>query len=46
MILKHLLKPWKNPTAGTFSGDDIYKIRVVNTSKKVGKRGGFRVITR
>ena len=35
----------KEPTTGTFLGDDIYKIRVANTSKNIGKRGGFRVIT-
>jgi mRNA-degrading endonuclease RelE of RelBE toxin-antitoxin system len=35
----------ENPTTGTFLSDDIYKIRVVNSSKNIGKRGGFRVIT-
>jgi len=35
----------KDPTTGTFLGDDIYKIRIANTSKNIGKRGGFRVIT-
>ena len=35
----------KDPTTGTFLGDDIYKIRVANSSKNIGKRGGFRVIT-
>jgi len=35
----------KDPTTGTFLGNYIYKIRVANTSKNIGKRGGFRVIT-
>jgi mRNA-degrading endonuclease RelE of RelBE toxin-antitoxin system len=35
----------KDPTTGTFLSDDIYKIRVANSSKNIGKRGGFRVIT-
>ncbi len=35
----------KNPTTGTFLSDNIYKIRVANSSKNIGKRGGFRVIT-
>ena len=35
----------KDPTTGIFLGNDIYKIRVANTSKNIGKRGGFRVIT-
>ena len=35
----------KDPTTGTFLGEDIYKIRVANSSKNIGKRGGFRVIT-
>ncbi|HFD14497.1 MAG TPA: hypothetical protein ENJ34_04245 [Epsilonproteobacteria bacterium] len=35
----------KDPTTGTFLGNDIYKIRVANSSKNIGKRGGFRVIT-
>lgn len=26
-------------------GSNIYKIRVANSSKNIGKRGGFRVIT-
>ncbi len=34
-----------DPTTGTFLGNDIYKIRVANSSKNIGKRGGFRVIT-
>jgi len=33
------------PTTGTFLGHNIYKIRVANSSKNIGKRGGFRVIT-
>jgi len=35
----------KDPTTGIFLGNDIYKIRVANSSKNIGKRGGFRVIT-
>jgi len=35
----------KDPTTGTFLGNDIYKIRIANSSKNIGKRGGFRVIT-
>jgi mRNA-degrading endonuclease RelE of RelBE toxin-antitoxin system len=35
----------ENPTTGTFLSDDIYKIRIANSSKNIGKRGGFRVIT-
>jgi len=35
----------ENPTTGTFLSDNIYKIRVANSSKNIGKRGGFRVIT-
>jgi mRNA-degrading endonuclease RelE of RelBE toxin-antitoxin system len=42
----NLLKSLKNnPTLGTPLGDDIYKIRVPNSSIPTGKRGGFRVIT-
>ena len=35
----------QNPTLGTFLSNNIYKIRVANSSKSIGKRGGFRVIT-
>ena len=35
----------EEPTKGIFLGSGIYKIRVANSSKKIGKRGGFRVIT-
>jgi len=35
----------KDPTRGIFLGNDIYKIRIANSSKNIGKRGGFRVIT-
>ncbi len=41
--LVRLLK--KEPTCGTPLGDDIYKIRLKNSSIPTGKRGGFRVIT-
>jgi len=44
--LKLLIKTLeKNPTIGISLGNDIYKIRIANSSKNVGKRGGFRVIT-
>jgi len=35
----------KNPATGTFLGSGIYKIRMANSSKNIGKRGGFRIIT-
>ena len=35
----------EDPTTGIFLGNDIYKIRMANSSKNIGKRGGFRVIT-
>lgn len=35
----------KNPTIGTFLGNDLYKIRLANSSVPTGKSGGFRVIT-
>ncbi len=35
----------KEPTTGIFLGKNIYKIRIANSSKNIGKRGGFRVIT-
>jgi len=35
----------EDPTIGVFLGNDIYKIRMANSSKNIGKRGGFRVIT-
>ena len=35
----------EEPTTGIFLGNDIYKIRMANSSKNIGKRGGFRVIT-
>ncbi len=28
-----------------FLGNDVYKIRMANSIKNIGKRGGFRVIT-
>ena len=34
-----------NPTAGTPLGDNLYKIRLSNSSIPTGKRGGFRIIT-
>ncbi len=36
---------YENPTIGTCLGDNIYKIRVANSSVPTGKSGGFRVIT-
>jgi len=35
----------KNPQAGTFIGNNCYKIRVAIESKGKGKRGGARAIT-
>jgi mRNA-degrading endonuclease RelE of RelBE toxin-antitoxin system len=34
-----------DPTTGVYLGNNIYKIRMANSSKNIGKRGGFRVIT-
>ena len=36
---------YKNPVIGTSLGENLYKIRVPNSSIPVGKRSGFRVIT-
>lgn len=35
----------KNPTTGIPLGNDLYKIRLANSSIPTGKSGGFRVIT-
>ena len=35
----------RNPTIGTFLGNDIYKIRLAIASKNKGKSGGARVIS-
>lgn len=35
----------KDPKTGKSLGHGMYKIRVANSSKNIGKRGGFRVIT-
>ncbi len=35
----------KDPTTGVSLGNDIYKIRMANSSTNTGKRGGFRVVT-
>ena len=35
----------ENPKIGTSLGDNIYKIRIPNSSIPTGKSGGFRVIT-
>jgi mRNA-degrading endonuclease RelE of RelBE toxin-antitoxin system len=35
----------ENPEAGTFIGNNCYKIRLAIASKGKGKRGGARVIT-
>ncbi len=35
----------KEPNKGTFLGHGIYKIRMANSSKNIGKRGAFRIIT-
>lgn len=34
----------ENPTSGIPLGNNCYKIRLQNTSRNKGKRGGFRVI--
>lgn len=34
-----------NPTIGTPLGNNLYKIRIPNSSVPTGKRGGFRIIT-
>jgi len=41
--LLQLLK--ENPTIGTPLGNNLYKIRIPNSSVPTGKRGGFRIIT-
>ncbi len=43
MSLEEQLK--QNPTQGVSLGYQMYKIRLANSSKRIGKRGGFRVIT-
>lgn len=35
----------ENPTIGKFLGNNVYKIRMVITSKGKGKSGGARVIS-
>ncbi len=35
----------ENPKAGTFIGNNCYKIRLALASKGKGKRGGARVVT-
>jgi mRNA-degrading endonuclease RelE of RelBE toxin-antitoxin system len=35
----------ENPTMGKPLGHNMYKVRMANSSKSIGKRGGFRVIT-
>ena len=34
-----------NPELGTNLGDNIYKVRISNSSIPTGKSGGFRIIT-
>jgi len=34
----------ENPKSGIELSSDLYKIRLENSSSKVGKSGGFRVI--
>jgi len=34
-----------NPELGTNLGDNIFKVRIANSSIPTGKSGGFRVIT-
>ncbi len=44
--IKKLEKELKeNPTAGTSLGHGMYKIRMANSSRNIGKSGGFRVIS-
>lgn len=44
--LKQLIAELKdNPTKGTHLGENIYKIRLQNSSISAGKSGGFRVIS-
>jgi len=44
--LTNLLKQLsKNPKLGTNLGENIFKIRIPNSSIPTGKSGGFRVIT-
>ena len=43
--IQHLLKVLeKSPHSGVSLGDNLYKIRVANSSIPTGKSGGFRVI--
>lgn len=35
----------ENPLSGTALGNNIFKIRIPNSSIPIGKSGGFRVIT-
>ena len=35
----------ENPTAGISLGHGMYKIRMANSSRNIGKSGGFRVIS-
>lgn len=44
--LKELEQTLKqNPKSGVSLGFGLYKIKMANSSKKIGKRGGFRVIS-
>ena len=44
--IKKLEKELKaNPTTGISLGHSMYKIRMANSSRNIGKSGGFRVIT-
>ena len=44
--IKGLEKELKeNPTTGISLGHSMYKIRMANSSRNIGKSGGFRVIT-
>ena len=44
-LLKIINELSLNPENGTNLGDNIFKIRVPNSSIPTGKSGGFRVIT-
>ncbi len=42
LLVKEL---YENPKKGIHLGENIYKIRIANSSIPIGKSGGFRVIT-
>lgn len=44
-LLKFIDELALNPTLGTSLGENIFKVRIPNSSIPTGKSGGFRVIT-